>query len=194
MYRFSSDLDWTKGQRSFSWLSRGVLPPNTLFHTWHRCSTPALGRTQLEQCPRRLAGYLEYPYIFNGAQTIRPKTILPIWNSDNSAKSIQTIQSVLQNARFERKKSELEILLGLRSPVGALCARLSFAAITCSNFRIESYPLLASSQHVGATAAVTIIGWIFCILLAEFQIGWIVFGRIVWTRFSTNNWKAVNEL
>ena len=32
-----------------------------------------------------------------------------------------------------------------------------FAAITGSNFRLESYPLLASSQHVGATAAVTIL-------------------------------------
>ena len=30
-------------------------------------------------------------------------------------------------------------------------------AITSSNFCIESYPLLASSQHVGATAAVTIL-------------------------------------
>ena len=42
---------------------------------------------------------------------------------------------------------ELELFLGLRSP-----------AITGSKFRIESYPLLASSQHVGATAAVPIIG------------------------------------
>ena len=49
-------------------------------------------------------------------------------NSDNSAKSIQTIQPetiqpVLQNAKFERKKSELELFLGLRSTVGALRAR-----------------------------------------------------------------------
>ena len=47
------------------------------------------------------------------------KTIQPIWNSDNLAKNIQTIQPVLHNARFE-KKSELELFLGLRSPVGAL--------------------------------------------------------------------------
>ena len=44
--------------------------------------------------------------------------------------------------------------IGSRSPVGA---RLGFAAITGSNFREESHPLLASSQHVGATAAVTIL-------------------------------------
>ena len=53
---------------------------------------------------------------------------------------------------------ELELFLGLRSPVGALRARRRFAAITGSKFHIESYPLLASSQHVGATAAVPIIG------------------------------------
>ena len=41
--------------------------------------------------------------------------------------------------------------------MGALCVRRRFAAITGSNFRIESYPLLARSQHVGATAAVTIL-------------------------------------
>ena len=46
---------------------------------------------------------------------------------------------------------ELELFLGLRSIT-------SFAAITGSKFLIESYPLLASSQHVGATAVVTIIG------------------------------------
>ena len=32
-----------------------------------------------------------------------------------------------------------------------------FAAITGSKFRIEFYPLVASSQHVGAAAAVTIL-------------------------------------
>ena len=141
-------------------------------------------------------------YILHGAQTIRLKAIQPIWNSDNSAKKIQTIQPetiqpVLHNARFERKKSELKLFLGLRWQVGTLHARRRFAAITGSKFRIESYPLLARSQHVGATAAVTFIGWIVsgwivCIVLAElsdFQIGWIVFGRIVWTRSST----AVNS-
>ena len=46
---------------------------------------------------------------------------------------------------------------GFRSPVGALHARRRFAAITGSKFCIKSYPLLASSQHVGATAAVTIL-------------------------------------
>ena len=77
-----------------------------------------------------------------GAQTIQPETIQPI----------------LQNARFERKKLESELFLGLRSPVGALRSRRRFAAITGSKFCLESYPLLASSQNVGATAAVTTIG------------------------------------
>ena len=40
---------------------------------------------------------------------------------------------------------------------GRLRARRRFAAITGSDFRIESYPLLASSQHVGATEAFTIL-------------------------------------
>ena len=74
----------------------------------------------------------------------------------------------------------------------------------------KSHPLLASSQHVGATEAVTNIGWIIsgwigwnvsgwfvCILLAElseFQIGWIVFGWIVfgwivWTRSKDILWN-----
>ena len=34
-------------------------------------------------------------------------------------------------------------------------------AITGSKFPIESYPLLASSQHVGATAAVSILFFMF---------------------------------
>ena len=61
----------------------------------------------------------------------------------------ETIQPVLRNARFDSKKSELEIFIGLRSPVSALCARRCFAAITGSKLRIESYPLLASSQRIG---------------------------------------------
>ena len=70
----------------------------------------------------------------------------------------ETTQSVLHNLRFDRKKSEVESFIGLRSPVGALRARHRFAAITGSKFRIEFYPLLARSHHVGATAAVTIVG------------------------------------
>ena len=42
-----------------------------------------------------------------------------------------------------------------------LFSRFSFAAITDSKFRIKSYPLLASSQHVGATAAVRILRVVF---------------------------------
>ena len=41
--------------------------------------------------------------------------------------------------------------------MGALRARRRFAAITGSKFLIESYPLMASSHHVGAAAAVTIL-------------------------------------
>ena len=33
----------------------------------------------------------------------------------------------------------------------------SFAAITGGKLRVESYPLVASSEHVGAAAAVTIL-------------------------------------
>ena len=33
----------------------------------------------------------------------------------------------------------------------------NFAAITGSNFRVKSYRLVASSEHVGATAAVSIL-------------------------------------
>ena len=51
--------------------------------------------------------------------------------------------------------------------MGALRARRRFSAITGSKFRIESYPLLASSQHVGATAAVTI--FLAELSLAEFS-------------------------
>ena len=41
--------------------------------------------------------------------------------------------------------------------MGALSARRHLAAITVSNFRIGSYPLVASSQHVDTAAAVTIL-------------------------------------
>ena len=71
-----------------------------------------------------------------------------MWNSDNSSKSIQTIkpetiQPILQNAKFENKKSEMEFFLGLRPAVGALSARRHFASITGSKF--------------------CIFGWIVCI-------------------------------
>ena len=39
--------------------------------------------------------------------------------------------------------------------MGATHARRRLAAITGSKFRIQSYPFVASSQHVGAAAAVT---------------------------------------
>ena len=58
---------------------------------------------------------------------------------------------------MEEKKQSNTKQSGLRSPVGALHARRRFAAITGSKFRIKSYRLLASLQHVGATAAVTIL-------------------------------------
>ena len=51
--------------------------------------------------------------------------------------------------------------------MGALRARRRLAAIIGSKFRIEFYPLLASSQHVGATAAVTI--FLAELSLAEFS-------------------------
>ena len=41
--------------------------------------------------------------------------------------------------------------------MGALRTHLRFAVITGSKFRLKSYPLLASSQHVGATVAVSIL-------------------------------------
>ena len=41
--------------------------------------------------------------------------------------------------------------------MGALHARRRFAEINGSNICIKSYPLLASSQHVEVTAAVTIL-------------------------------------
>ena len=46
-------------------------------------------------------------------------------------------------------------------------ARRRFGAMTGSKFRIESYPLLASSQHVGATAAVTILQLEFMLVEQE---------------------------
>ena len=43
-------------------------------------------------------------------------------------------------------------------------ARRRFAAITGSKLRIESYPLVASTQHVGAAAAVTVLQFEFMLL------------------------------
>ena len=45
--------------------------------------------------------------------------------------------------------------------MGALLARRRFAAITGSKFRIKFYLLFASSQQVGATAAATILFFMF---------------------------------
>ena len=55
-------------------------------------------------------------------------------------------------------------------------ARHRCAAITGSKFRIESYPLVASSQHVGAAAAVTI-------LQLEFMLG---------ENFNQSEFKKIN--
>ena len=63
------------------------------------------------------------------------------------------IPLIFQTTDKKRLKTS-KPFIGSKSPVGA---RLGFAAITGFNFRKESYPLLASSQHVGATAAVTIL-------------------------------------
>ena len=69
----------------------------------------------------------------------------------------KTVQfKTAQKIMYRTKKLSFTKQSSLRSPVGALCARRRFAAITGSNLRIENYPLLASSQHVGATAAVAI--------------------------------------
>ena len=89
----------------------------------------------------------------------RAQKIQTILNSEKSAKSIQTIQPLkILPVLQKEKKSEMKLFLGLRSPVGVLRAPRRFAAINGSKIRIESYPLLASSQHVGATAGVTFIG------------------------------------
>ena len=56
--------------------------------------------------------------------------------------------------------------------MGALRARRRFAAITGSNFRMESFPMLASSLHVGATAAVIILQLSF--LFEEWKINVII--------------------
>ena len=62
--------------------------------------------------------------------------------------------------------------------MGGLRACRRFAAITGSKFRIESYPLVTSSQHVGAAAAVTILQLEF-ILLEQYTIN----PKIRWLKF-----------
>ena len=66
------------------------------------------------------------------------------------------IQNSPKNYEMKEKKQSHTKQSGLRSPVGALRSRHRLAAITGSKFCIKSYPQLASSQDVGATAAVTI--------------------------------------
>ena len=54
---------------------------------------------------------------------------------------------------MQKKKQSKTKQSSLKAPVGALRARGRFAALTGSKFRVKSYPLLASSEHVGASAA-----------------------------------------
>ena len=89
--------------------------------------------------------------------------LLHIQNSPIQNSPIQNspIQNGPKNQEMKEKKQSNTKQSGLRSPVGALRARRRLAAITGSKFRIQSCPLLASSQHVGATAAVTNLFFLF---------------------------------
>ena len=60
-------------------------------------------------------------------------------------------------------------------------ARRRFAAITGSKFCIESYPLVASTQQVGAAAMVTVLQFEFMLLeqyLINLEIHWLKFQPI----------------
>ena len=83
----------------------------------------------------------------------------------NQSHRLQNIKSSrISSKSFQLIERLNKPSLGLRSPVGALRARRRFAAITGSKFRIESYPLVGSSQHVGAAAAVTILQLVFMLV------------------------------
>ena len=86
----------------------------------------------------------------------------------------------------------------LRSPEGALRARRHFAATTGPKFRIKSYPLLASSQHAGATAAVTILFIMFVEQRTIFGLTCHISEELEdtqWTRFNAvSDFSIKNEL
>ena len=82
----------------------------------------------------------------------------------NQSHRSQKNSSRISPKSFQLFKRLNKLSLGLTSPVGVLRARRSFAAITGPKFRIESYPLVASSQHVGAAAAFTILQLEFMLL------------------------------
>ena len=71
------------------------------------------------------------------------------------AKNPPNFSEVFDKKRLKTTKP----YVGSRSPVGSI----RFAAITGSSFGKESHPLLASSQHFGATAAVTLLPLICCL-------------------------------
>ena len=78
----------------------------------------------------------------------------------------KTTRNKMQLAKFKESDNSNKVfeahwklyVLGLRPPVGA---RRRLAVITGSKFRMKSCTLMASSQHVGATAAVSILRVVF---------------------------------
>ena len=77
-------------------------------------------------------------------------------NTKKSKKSLRSQKNVVMKQKQSNTKQS-----GLRLPLGALRVRRCLVAITGSEFCYKSYPLLANSQHVGATAAVTIFFLMF---------------------------------
>ena len=69
------------------------------------------------------------------------------------------MQGILHTYEDQARMEPHKILPVVWSDIDILVvrARHQFAAKTGDKFRIESYPLVASSQHVGAAAVVTIL-------------------------------------
>ena len=74
------------------------------------------------------------------------------WCIQNSSIQNNPIQNSRKNHVVEEKTVQYKTV---RFKVGD--GRARFSAITGCKLRIKSYPLLASSQHVGATAVVFIL-------------------------------------
>ena len=113
------------------------------------------------------------------------KEITQYWFANKKEQALkQYCENKIQLAEFKENdnsqgsKNNFKLQnFGLSSPMGALFAFRRYAAICGSKFSLKSYPLLASSQHIVATTAVSMLQ-VVCFSELSYTMKLTIFGEI----------------